>query len=193
MEAIPIYNGIIDIRPVAEAYLRRGLTHWSGDWPSAVEDFLEATRLDPAHDEAYNLLGEAYAKRGYEGDRTRSIDTLNQAEAIQISRDGNASIRTIGLRCGAYAVRGDSERLGGGDLDRVVDDYTHCIADCIYALEYGSSVDFRDQCYFGRGRAYGGLGEREKAIADFEWLLENSQNDEVKQAAEHELLALRRQ
>jgi len=47
------------------------------------------------------------------------------------------------------------------------------------------------QAYYNRGRAYQALGDREKAIADFQKVLEISQDADLRQRAQQHLDELR--
>jgi tetratricopeptide (TPR) repeat protein len=160
-----------------KVYVARGDAYFrKSDFDRAIEDYNEATRVNPK-------FVVPYYKRGYiyylKGDKDRAIQEFDQA--IQ----GNQNYAA------AFAYRGSSY-LDKGDNDRAIQDFNRAIEiDPKYALAFNrrgnaylNKKDFEhaiadqeqvirlspasDGGYVDRGSAYSWRGDIDKAIADFD-------------------------
>ncbi|GAB6391389.1 MAG: tetratricopeptide repeat protein [Treponematales bacterium] len=150
--AIADYTQAIRLDPdYAYPYTNRGDAYRDkGDYDRAIADYTQAIRLDPNNGYAYISRGNAYKNRGItygdKGDYDRAIADFNQA--LKLAPDNAAAL---------YNSRGWNYALKG--------DYKRALEDANKSLELrpndANTLDTR-------ATAYQGLGDLNRAIADWE-------------------------
>lgn len=137
---------LINVKPsFAEAWFNRGVGYLAAaKYERAIADFGETLRLKPDFVRAYCNRGLAFVRKG---DLDRALRDLNAGLAM--SRESEM----------CYFARGDVY-LHKRDYRQAVDDYTS-------GLKIKPNIGVLSQ----RAKAHEGLGEREKALADFKAVL----------------------
>jgi tetratricopeptide (TPR) repeat protein len=144
-QAMPDYNTAIRLNPQdAAAHTNRGAAHaQNGDWARAIADHDKAIKLAPRSSVHYRMRGDTYLKKG-EGDRAFA----DYDQAIRLAPQSEAS---------GYSGRGAAYAFKGA--------WDQAIADHNKAIEIYSSTPLY---VFRRGQTYEALGNRTKAISDYE-------------------------
>ena len=140
---------VISVKPTfAEAWYNRGIAFLAGrKYERAVADFGEALRLNPDFARAYCNRGLALVRKGAYDEALKDLKT-------GLEKDPSLPLCQL--------VRGDVQ-FQKGNYSKAVDDYTRGLAK-IPNIEALSR----------RAEAYEKLGEREKALADFEAVLKHA-------------------
>ena len=146
-EAIRLGQGVVRSRDLAQLILNRGSVYWKkGDYDRALTEFDEAVRLNPKHAETYYWRGLAYVSKQ---DYDRAIAEYTTA-IKRDPKDAEFHLR----RCEAYSAKRDFDRA---------------LADCNEGLR--RSPEKFPWGYTWRGVVYQGMGELDKARADYEHAL----------------------
>jgi tetratricopeptide (TPR) repeat protein len=131
----------------AEALVQAGIRNLSpGRYEQAVEQFTAAIALNP---NSWN----AYYQRGFARENLQAFDEAlaDYAAALQLKPD---LVQARTARAGILANKGDARRA--------IEELTQVIR-----------AQPNAEAYFSRGRAYAALGEHERAIEDFTWVIEH--------------------
>ena len=163
-EAFADFNRAIELAPNdEELYLERGLTYmYEDDYDSAILDFTRAIELLPTWPVPYVQRGYIYMNT-YQYDK--AIDEFNKVVDLQPSHND------------AYHQRGKAY-AGKADYETAIENYTKAI---------DLSPDNAGYVYFDRAEAYRLLGDNEAAIADFETVIEESEDTYLVMNAEQRL------
>ena len=144
-------------------YYDRGLRYMdNGDLDRAIADFTEAIRLMPDHGDAYFNRGLIYNQKQ---DFDRAIADFTQAIVI-FSRFLNSEYDVKNDLYLLYSRRGMA--YGSKRLDLAIADYNEAI----------KLDNTRKTAYTLRGAAYTAMEDYNRAIADFEKVLELDPKDE---------------
>ena len=170
-QAIADCTRAIELVPdLAEAHFKRGFvyTYYLDEYEKAIADYDRAIELDPEYKRAYANKGRAL----------RILDRYDEAltaldQAIQLDPE----------YVWAYTERGIV-------YAHYLKEYEKAIADYDRAIELDAEYAY---AYFYRGLAYEQLGEKAKAIADFEEFLKLSKDEYWRSQAEQHLRELRGQ
>lgn len=137
---------LINLKPTfAEAWFNRGIGYLAASkYERAIADFGETLRLKPDFARAYCNRGLALVRKGA---FDRALEDLD----VGIEKSPNSEM--------CHFARGDVF-LHKEEYQKAVDDYTN-------GLRIKPNIGILSQ----RAKAYEGLGEREKALADFKAVL----------------------
>lgn len=152
-EAFADFNRAIELAPNdEELYLERGITYmYEDNHDSAILDFTRAIELLPTYLDPYVQRGYIYlGTHQYD----KAIDDFNKVVDLQPSQTE------------AYHQRGKAY-AGKADYATAIENYTKAIE---------LSPDNADYYYFDRAEAYRLLGDNEAAIADYETVIEESED-----------------
>jgi Tfp pilus assembly protein PilF len=183
--------------PVARrviAHMRRGDAYEElrQDFTSAIADYSEAIRLDPANAEAYASRGLARARQGAHDRVIADIDRALQLDPNVFGEGAYRLFRARGLalfRLGAFdrAIADHSQEirlaphfadghlhraaahLAKKDLDRAFADFTEAVR-----IE-----PYRPVGYIGRGSIYLARGEADRALAEFDEAIKRSPSNRL--------------
>ncbi len=149
-------------------YLDRGNAYFDKQaYEQALEDYSQAIALDASYAEAYYNRGLVYSEQeAYD----RALEEYTQAIALQPSE-----ATYYNERGSTYLLRGQT-----GDEERAIADATQAIALNPNIASF----------YNTRGYAYYLKGAKEQAIADYQRVLELSQNEELRAEAQARLAEL---
>ena len=137
----------IESKDVATTYVARGAAYeQQGNHVRAIEDFDEATRLNPTYADAYRMRAHAYQEEREYG---RAIQDLDQAIQFDPRKADN------------YVSRGQTHALAG-DFDRAIQDYEKSIE-----LDPNNA-----SAYSSRGLAYTIKHDFDSAIRDYDRAIE---------------------
>ena len=141
----------------AEAYLHRGIAHEElGDIASALKDFTDGLKLNPASRMLYHRRGLAYDQEG-----KRDLAIADFSQAIRLDPKDVDALIYRGL---SYAAEGNH--------DRAILDYDAALAE-----------DPEDAIVMAiRGESREVLGDHENAIADYRRALELDPDNEAAEA-----------
>jgi tetratricopeptide (TPR) repeat protein len=203
--AIADFDRAIDLDPeLAAAYINRGNTYDEmGEYEQAIADFDRAIDLDPELALAYINRGIAYDEMGeYEqaiADFDRAIDldpedaTAYQWRGIAHYYQGNYERAVLDYdQAIAMGVDDFSIFVNRADAYRYLEQYAEALADYEAAVERENDTSRLNPFFFlGRGIVHRELGNTEAAIADFERVLELSDDSYWREQAEQHLAELR--
>jgi tetratricopeptide (TPR) repeat protein len=186
------YNALIEVNPInPNVYSDRGYFYMrQGRYSEAVRDFTTGSRIAPAQSSFNYGAGRALSRMG---DYATAIDHYN--EAIRLApRDGvlllsraeayvqvrkYTEARADYDHAIALGLRREGERFfvyfGRGYANICLGDYDAAVRDMDTALTLRPGMV---NAVVWRGFAREKLGQREKALADYEWALRNSPNDD---------------
>jgi len=135
--AVALLERAIEVDPVPEALFLLGSCYYEMGKPgAAIRHLREAVRHDPAHEEAYHLLGLAYLDRRW---HRRALEAFQQAERLNpkkmryrdlvrfLSGKGESPLPHIGAEAGDW-VRQAEEHLAAERPERALDGYRKALA-----------------------------------------------------------------
>ena len=146
-QATMSFDRAVALKPdFVEAYLLRGRSYVElADTDKAIRDFTKVIELRPSDPTGWIARGDAYLE-------------LNNFQAA--IADASQAIAVDWKAADAYALRGSALRRSG-DPKKAADDFSVAV-----------TLDPTPKNYFERGSTYQILGEHDRAIADFDHVIE---------------------